>query len=84
MSLADNGFTTPTSATTREKMLEERKKKKEKREKESNSLLFPLMNGEFPISILITQASLSAGLRITRNSVSNKSRWLEDMGWGKA
>lgn len=31
MSLADNGFTTPTSATTREKMLEERKKKERKK-----------------------------------------------------
>lgn len=83
MSLADNEFTTPTSATTREKMLEE-KKKEEKKEKERNSLLFPLMNGEIPISILITQARLSAGLMITRNSISNKSSWFDNTCWGNA
>lgn len=80
MSLADNEFTTPTSATTREKMLEENERGK-KKETERNSLLFPLMNGEFPISILITQARLSAGLMITRNSISNKSSWFDNMCW---
>jgi len=39
-------------------MLEERKKKKERKKKERNSFLFRLMNGEFPISILITHARL--------------------------
>lgn len=81
MSLADNEFTTPTSATTREKMLEENERGKKKKETERNSLLFPLMNGEFPISILITQARLSAGLMITRNSISNKSSWFDNMCW---
>lgn len=80
MSLTDNEFTTSTSATTREKMLEEKKRKK----KERNSFLFPLMNGEFPISILITQVRLSAGLMITRNSISNKSSWFVNMCWGNA
>lgn len=42
------------------------------------------MNGEFPISILITQARLSAGLMITRNSISNKSSWFVNTSWGNA
>lgn len=59
-------------------------RKKKRKKKERNSLLFPLMNGEFPISILITQARLSAGLMITRNSISNKSSWFVNMCWGNA
>lgn len=40
MSLADNGFTTPTSATMREKMLEERKKRKKKERKKETHCYF--------------------------------------------
>jgi len=39
-------------------MLEERKKKRKKEKRKKNSFLFRLMNGEFPISILITHARL--------------------------
>ena len=50
-----------------------RKKKEKKEEKKIDSLRFPLMNGEFPISILITQARLSAVFKIITKLNSNFS-----------
>lgn len=63
-----------------EKTFRIKKKKKEikkerKREKKIDSLQFPLMNGEFPISILITQARLSAVFKITTQLNSKFSYW---------
>lgn len=58
-----------------------RGEKKEKKKQKIDSLQFPLMNVEFPISILITQARLSAVLKITTNSTasfhinSEKENW---------